>query len=341
MVTRVGKNYLGLGLIVFLSGCGGSKGGNPIKLPDPANRDQGGPRVACVDNESLPAPTPQIRNYPLHVNGKVLEMTQRASLLKPRFNKLMSFLRESRANEHDYIEPYVYVCADFAYALYQEALALGLDAKYMGFGLSGQEAGHAVVAFETSDRGRVLVDFTGGKAGEGHYKRLSWVQPGEHYLAVDFRGLSPCATEFTNDRDFFETKRNELADFDARITQMSEGIAVKAASCKGLADERDIRRSELNATTQKISELTRIIIAAPNSAEADEARRQRNILQPIKVAQQQSLQQAEGVMTTCFTEWNQLNTQRSGLQKQKPYPAFYQGFGDKDPLITDVDLAPL
>ncbi len=77
----------------------------------------------------------------------------------PAWNELMSFLEKDDTDEQPYIEG-SFVCADFAEMLHNNAEASGIKAAFVGVDFVVGE-GHALNAFNTTDRGQVYVDCTG------------------------------------------------------------------------------------------------------------------------------------------------------------------------------------
>jgi hypothetical protein len=78
---------------------------------------------------------------------------------EPTWNELMFFLEKDDTDEQPYIEG-SFVCADFAEMLHNNAEASGIKAAFVGVDFVVGE-GHALNAFNTTDRGQVYVDCTG------------------------------------------------------------------------------------------------------------------------------------------------------------------------------------
>ncbi|NQE45915.1 hypothetical protein C5S31_07835 [ANME-1 cluster archaeon GoMg2] len=79
----------------------------------------------------------------------------------PTWNELISFLNSDDTDEILYIEG-SFVCADFAEMLHNNAETAGIKAAFVCVDFaSDDEDGHALNAFNTTDRGLVYVDCTG------------------------------------------------------------------------------------------------------------------------------------------------------------------------------------
>jgi hypothetical protein len=77
----------------------------------------------------------------------------------PSWDELLTFLEQDDTNEHLFREG-VFVCADFAELLHNNAEASGIRAAFVGVDFRGDEEAHALNAFNTTDKGLVYVDCT-------------------------------------------------------------------------------------------------------------------------------------------------------------------------------------
>ncbi len=110
----------------------------------------------------------------------------------PSWNQLTSFLRRDDTDKHEY-DYGSFVCADFAEMLHNNAEDAGWRCAYVSIELSGypdfynlgisSNTGHALNAFETTDRGLVYIDSTNSLTGAGptHGEALVEVKVGEPY----------------------------------------------------------------------------------------------------------------------------------------------------------------
>jgi len=81
----------------------------------------------------------------------------------PTFAELVAFIVRDTTNTNDYVKggPDGYVCADFAEEVHNNAEAEGIRAAWVSLDFEGDIEGHALNAFETTDKGLVYVDCTG------------------------------------------------------------------------------------------------------------------------------------------------------------------------------------
>jgi hypothetical protein len=79
-----------------------------------------------------------------------------------------------------------YVCADFARDVHNSAEAAGIRAAWVGIDIEGEAEGHAINAFQTTDRGLVFIDCTGVGLWDNEEDRTCWdrrayVEVGQSY----------------------------------------------------------------------------------------------------------------------------------------------------------------
>jgi len=78
-----------------------------------------------------------------------------ARMSKPTYAELMDFLAQDSTDSNPYIDG-AYVCFDYAADLNNAADAAGFPAAYVR--LRSDDWGHAIVAFETADKGLVYIE---------------------------------------------------------------------------------------------------------------------------------------------------------------------------------------
>ncbi len=126
----------------------------------------------------VPTKTQSITKKPLHIyeDGAIhvggdrepIELINIPDAANPTYAELVTFLKEDSTDEHPYIEDLgilSYVCSDFAEDVHNNAEAAGIRAAWVSIQFEGEDIGHALHAFETTDRGLVYVDCTGGNVG--------------------------------------------------------------------------------------------------------------------------------------------------------------------------------
>ena len=88
-------------------------------------------------------------------SGSKEVMASRVGLHNPTYKEMIEFLGQDKTDSNPFIRG-EYVCFDFAAELNNNAEANGIRAAYVR--IRAKEWGHAVVAFETADRGLVFIE---------------------------------------------------------------------------------------------------------------------------------------------------------------------------------------
>lgn len=113
--------------------------------------------------EALPEYVQQYTNQqPLYAraSGQGVHLSNNASANDVSFAKLKSFILQDDTDEETYVEG-VRICGDFAETLHNNAERAGIRAAFVAVNFAGEEVGHALDAFCTTDRGLVYIDCTG------------------------------------------------------------------------------------------------------------------------------------------------------------------------------------
>jgi len=91
-------------------------------------------------------------------NGSPITLIDYPTASNPTWEQLLSFLAKDTTDEKPYSN--VYVCADFAEELHNNAEKAGIKAAYIVLDFNVGDS-HAINAFQTLDKGLVYVDCTG------------------------------------------------------------------------------------------------------------------------------------------------------------------------------------
>lgn len=108
--------------------------------------------------------------------------------VNPTFDRLMAFLEADATDTNSYADD-VYVCADFAEDVHNNAEAAGIRTGWVGINFENMDSSHALNAFETTDRGLVYIDCTNGASldpengGQG-WDMVAYVEQGRRYGVI-------------------------------------------------------------------------------------------------------------------------------------------------------------
>jgi hypothetical protein len=119
-------------------------------------------------------------------DGKPIILTNNSTAEDPTFDELMTFIKVDATDSREYIEG-AFVCADFAEMVHNNAEAAGIRAAWVGLTFNGTEEGHALNAFETTDKGLIFIDCTnsgitnGQSNGSRNCDAIAYIEEGKKY----------------------------------------------------------------------------------------------------------------------------------------------------------------
>jgi len=119
-------------------------------------------------------------------DGEFITLVSNPLAANPTFAQLESFILADTTDQNIYV-PGVYECTDFARDVYNNAEKAGIRAAYVGLEFSVSKTGHALDAFQTTDKGLVFIDCTGleaAEAGPSNNDKLVTVQKGDYYTYI-------------------------------------------------------------------------------------------------------------------------------------------------------------
>jgi hypothetical protein len=158
--------------------------------------------------------TPETIETHVYIDGKIvvggdgepIELTDNPNATDPTYAELLAFLEADQTDKYSYIvgpPKAAYICADFARDVHNNAEAAGIRAAWVGIEIEGQTEGHALNAFETTDRGLVFIDCTGvglwDETGDRtRWDRRAYVEVGQPYQVayLDYYGHHHSRLEF-------------------------------------------------------------------------------------------------------------------------------------------------
>jgi len=114
-------------------------------------------------------------------------------------DEVIRFVKSTHISERLY-DPADYQCGNYAYDLIKGAESAGIHCALTSLTFKGEQIGHFVVAFHTTDYGLVFIDCTGGQTPgkPGAYNSIGYIKPGKSYgrLPLDIGRIDPNHYEF-------------------------------------------------------------------------------------------------------------------------------------------------
>lgn len=175
-------------------------------LPPPPSS----PPQPTISEPSPPTPTlpAYVQQYvnkqpPVHgSHGNMAYLSNNASAQEVSFAELKSFILDDTTSEGLYLEEAA-DCVDFAEQVHNNAERAGIKAAFVSVSFVGEEIGHVLNAFKTTDRGLVYIDCTGkrlkfnsittikgekipvlDKPHPGEYDKVAYIEKGMQYGAI-------------------------------------------------------------------------------------------------------------------------------------------------------------
>jgi len=112
---------------------------------------------------------------------KPIELVNNPNAVNPSYEELLIFIQEDTTDAKRYIDATYfggYDCKDYAEDVHNNAEGAGIRAAWVGIDFRGEEIGHAINAFETTDRGLVYIDCT-------EWDTVAYVEKGKEYGSID------------------------------------------------------------------------------------------------------------------------------------------------------------
>lgn len=110
-------------------------------------------------------------------DGQPIELINNPDATDPTYAELLAFLKADQTDRYSYIlgpPKNAYICTDFARDVHSNAKAAGIRAAFVAIHIAGADKGHALNAFQTTDRGLVYIDCTGKGLWDDPTKRTNW-----------------------------------------------------------------------------------------------------------------------------------------------------------------------
>lgn len=167
-------------------------------------------------------------------DGEPIELINNPNATDSTYAELIAFIIKDSTDEHLYFT-FSYVCSNFAEDVHNNAEAAGIRAAWVGIDLEGDDEGHACNAFETTDKGLVYIDCTGGglwsllsKSNPTSWDKVAYVEIGKEYGGIDIAKAESLSYSFYQEYKLkWEEYEKLVSDYNDEITQYNEEISGK------------------------------------------------------------------------------------------------------------------
>ncbi len=111
-------------------------------------------------------------------SGESARLINNSEATPPTWQELMAFLESDTTDQNPYNAD-SFACVAFAEELHNNAEAAGIEAAFVGVQFDDREVGHALNAFNTTDRGLVFIDCTSPIRSDMPYLPMAELDDGE------------------------------------------------------------------------------------------------------------------------------------------------------------------
>ncbi len=189
----------------------------------------------------------------IHVgaDGKPIELIPNPNATNPTYAELVAFINEDTTDSKPYLKgetTLARVCADFAEDVHNNAETKGIRAAWVSIDFIGGGDGHAINAFETTDRGLVYVDCTGASLGERLRQILedsssqtpsskptsrdsiAYVEIGKEYGCIDIdKAKSPSYVFYDEYKQKWQERDSLIIEYKSEVAKYNREIQARKA----------------------------------------------------------------------------------------------------------------
>jgi hypothetical protein len=207
--------------------------------------------------------------------GELVQITNYKHAKDPTWEEVVQFLEKDVTDDKLY-DPTNYVCTGFAETLHNNAEKNGIKAAYVGIDFEAPP-GHAITAFNTTDKGLIYIDNT----GEGHselrdtfldteqceWDKVAYVEKGEGFgvISINYPELNPTeyavyenyATSWEDVQSTYAQVETEIQEYNEKVTEYEKRVEVfdeKRDALDKMASAYNSEVKRINEETQKTSQ---------------------------------------------------------------------------------------
>ncbi len=159
-------------------------------------------------------------------DNEPIELIDNPEAKNVTYEELIDFILSDPTDEKMYTS--WYVCSDFAEEVHNNAESFGIRAAWVGIDFEEDPIGHAINAFETTDKGIVFIDCTGRSLGDVIYQypfelcedweSVAYIEIGKPY------GIIPLRYAQSPSYDFYEQYTEKCYEFDQLLSDYNEEV---------------------------------------------------------------------------------------------------------------------
>ena len=173
-------------------------------------------------------------------NGKPARLKNNPAARNRPLAEVLAFVAQDRTNRSHYVNGR-FMCTEYAVALHDRAEAAGIRCALVSLSFT-QGVGHALNAFQTTDRGLIYIDCTGGSTtdAEDLYDTFGYIEIGKPYGRLHVSLGSRWPSNYKKYEEAAAIFRN-LNAWDRELAREIESIQLNAKSLEARAKTADRR----------------------------------------------------------------------------------------------------
>lgn len=155
-------------------------------------------------DEAIGYTTTDVEIQFIKASGNIVYLADNTYAVNPTWDELIEFLKLDYTDRTLY-EDQSFVCADFAEKLHNNAEKASIKSAFVSINFEDVNEGHALNAFNTTDKGLVYVDCTGSTTALDKldsYDKIAYIEIGKEY------GLVSIYYTKTPDYKFYDDRKN-------------------------------------------------------------------------------------------------------------------------------------
>jgi hypothetical protein len=239
-----------VGIVLIVAGAifAASSGSNRPSAPTPPVTSQL-PIVTPIpkDNKTgtvtLPDPIQQYtdKQPPFkNASGRLINLVNIQNAKDASYDEIKSFILKDKTDDGIYVER-VKICGDFAEMVHNNAEQNGIRAAFVAIMFENEQIGHALNAFQTTDKGLVYIDCTGQgpktaleliletKLGACELDRVAYVELGREYGTIEINKATSLSYSFYIDyAQNWQKFDTMLVAYNKDVTAFNQTYASKA-----------------------------------------------------------------------------------------------------------------
>lgn len=191
-------------------------------------------------------------------NGKPVRLQNNPNARDVPLARVLAFVAANRVNRQRYVDG-KHMCAEYAVTLHDRAEASGIRCALVSLSFA-EGVGHALNAFQTTDRGLVYIDCTGGPEGDADdaYDTVGYIQIGKPYGRLHVGLGSRWPSEYGKYQEALTVFRN-ISAWDKELSNEYHAIEENLLALKSHRSNPEVYRASAAAVQARVDKYNRLL----------------------------------------------------------------------------------